>query len=190
MYQMTRSSNGGCRKCRLDKIDPLVEEDLYKRLIQERGICTRYNREKAARSPDSVKRWLARPTLALVDDRGREYFEIVPQYLDFPVVDIRCLLTEDSNCGICFDNYRNDDGSIRERCLRLPCGHTLCQTCVQGWLTAREQNPQLIENLDEDYLTCPFCRHPLLIVQHDYPAWQKQAQEQELDSEEEQGCLL
>ena len=175
--RMTRGSNGKCRKCCLKKIDPLIEDDLYKRLNQEREICIRYNQEKSRRPPSSVKRWLARPRIALVYDGGREEYETVSQYLEFPVVDVRCLSAEDSVCAICFENYRNDNGSVRERCIRLPCGHIMGETCADGWLGACEEQPQLMNDLDEDLLPCPFCRHPLILVQHDYPAGEEPDQE-------------
>ena len=54
--------------------------------------------------------------------------------------------SEDTLCGICFENYRN----LRT----LKCGHKFCCTCIVTWATGRMANRR----------RCPTCRQSIHLI--------------------------
>ncbi|EJK54984.1 hypothetical protein THAOC_25338, partial [Thalassiosira oceanica] len=47
-------------------------------------------------------------------------------------------------CGICLDVYDNP--------VQLPCGHSFCEVCLDGWLVKSKFDVRQPRN-------CPMCRH-------------------------------
>lgn len=138
--------------------DDLTEEQIHRIRVLARGILEEMHAGGLAAwpgPPSVVARYLAMwPVIRILYDR--EHPQLVRLHTRrfvvatlFTRVAVESLATEDKLCGICHENFgeeeeEEEESESKHDPVRLPCGHIFGEECIVYWLVS--------EN------TCPYCR--------------------------------